>query len=115
MESPEKDWIAFDFGQVGDVLGVRSSRMSKRFNQINCVRANGIGDHIALPQLVLCSNQSTKKIVLERVTGICFFPRQDNFCTRFATKNHFFGTILMSIERWRQSYHMPLAKKKKPV
>ncbi|KAL1845372.1 hypothetical protein Plec18170_009811 [Paecilomyces lecythidis] len=86
MESPEKDWIALEPGQVGDGLGLRSSRMSERLNQIDRVRANGVGDHIALPQLVVCGDQSAgKSSVLEGITGIPF-PRQDGLCTRFATE-----------------------------
>ncbi|KAK2006509.1 putative dynamin GTPase [Colletotrichum eremochloae] len=57
-----------------------------RLNQIDKIRAIGIGDHISLPQLVVCGDQSAgKSSVLERLTGIPF-PRQDGLCTRFATE-----------------------------
>ncbi|KAH8696620.1 hypothetical protein BGW36DRAFT_428617 [Talaromyces proteolyticus] len=57
-----------------------------RLNQIDRVRANGVGDHIALPQLVVCRDQPTgKSSVLEGESGIPF-PRQDGLCTKFATK-----------------------------
>ncbi|KZL85451.1 interferon-induced gtp-binding protein mx2, partial [Colletotrichum incanum] len=57
-----------------------------RLNQIDKIRASGIGDHVTLPQLVMCGDQSAgKSSVLERLTGIPF-PRQDGLCTRFATE-----------------------------
>ncbi|KAK1977459.1 P-loop containing nucleoside triphosphate hydrolase protein [Colletotrichum cereale] len=57
-----------------------------RLNQIDKIRASGIGDHVSLPQLVVCGDQSAgKSSVLERLTGIPF-PRQDGLCTRFATE-----------------------------
>ncbi|GFF25411.1 interferon-induced GTP-binding protein Mx1 [Aspergillus udagawae] len=63
---PEKDWIQLD--------------------SVDRIRANGVGDHIALPQLVVCGDQSAgKSSVLEGISGIPF-PRQDGVCTRFATE-----------------------------
>ena len=87
MDSPsESDWIALDLGHNGNGGGLQSSRTSERLNQIDRVRANGIGDHIALPQLVVCGDQSAgKSSVLEGISGIPF-PRQDGLCTRFATE-----------------------------
>ncbi|KAL2856524.1 P-loop containing nucleoside triphosphate hydrolase protein [Aspergillus pseudoustus] len=87
MESPpEKDWITLDLERVGDGLNLQTSRTSERLNQIDRVRANGIGDHVALPQLVVCGDQSAgKSSVLEGISGIPF-PRQDGLCTRFATE-----------------------------
>ena len=85
-ESSETPWTAIDFRQVGDELGLQSSRTSQRLNQIDRVRANGVGDHVALPQLVVCGDQSAgKSSVLEGISGIPF-PRQDGLCTRFATE-----------------------------
>lgn len=67
-------------------LSLQSSKTSKRLNQIDQIRANGVGDHIPLPQLVVCGDQSAgKSSVLEGITGIPF-PRQDGLCTRFATE-----------------------------
>lgn len=46
----------------------------------------GFGDHIALPQLVVCGDQSAgKSSVLEGISG-CPFPRQDGLCIRFPTE-----------------------------
>lgn len=83
---PQKDWIPLESGQVQSKLGLVSSRISERLNQVDRVRANGVGDHIALPQLVVCGDQSAgKSSVLEGISGIPF-PRQDGVCTRFATE-----------------------------
>ena len=85
-ESSETLWTAIDFRQVGNELGLQSSRTSQRLNHIDRVRANGVGDHVALPQLVVCGDQSAgKSSVLEGISGIPF-PRQDGLCTRFATE-----------------------------
>lgn len=65
---------------------LRSARSSYRITQIEKIRANGVGELIALPQLVVCGDQSAgKSSVLEGITGIPF-PRQDGLCTRFPTE-----------------------------
>ncbi|CCF45427.1 vacuolar sorting protein VPS1 [Colletotrichum higginsianum] len=67
-------------------LGLRSQRSTQRLNQIEKIRANGIGDLVDLPQLVVCGDQSAgKSSVLEGITGIPF-PRQEGLCTRFPTE-----------------------------
>ncbi|KZL63530.1 vacuolar sorting protein vps1 [Colletotrichum incanum] len=67
-------------------LGLRSKQSIHRLNQIEKIRANGIGDLIDLPQLVVCGDQSAgKSSVLEGITGIPF-PRQEGLCTRFPTE-----------------------------
>ncbi|KAF4953965.1 hypothetical protein FSARC_12283 [Fusarium sarcochroum] len=64
----------------------RSAKSSSRLNQIEQIRANGVGDLISLPQLVVCGDQSAgKSSVLEAITGIPF-PRKDGLCTRFPTE-----------------------------
>lgn len=87
METPpEKDWTTLDWERIGDGLNLQTSRTSERLNQIDRIRANGIGDHVALPQLAVCGDQSAgKSSVLEGISGIPF-PRQDGLCTRFATE-----------------------------
>jgi GTPase SAR1 family protein len=63
-----------------------SPRTSIRLEQIATLRARGIGEHIDLPQLVVCGDQSAgKSSVLEGITGIPF-PRQDGVCTKFPTE-----------------------------
>jgi len=71
----------------GEALGsFRSAKSVRRLNQVDRVRASGIGDHISLPQLVVCGDQSSgKSSVLEGLTGIPF-PRQEGTCTKFATE-----------------------------
>lgn len=65
---------------------LESNGIRRRLNQIDKVRARGIGEHIALPQLVVCGDQSAgKSSVLEGITRIPF-PRNDGLCTKFATE-----------------------------
>ncbi|OJD14081.1 hypothetical protein ACJ73_09119 [Blastomyces percursus] len=65
---------------------LQSIPVSRRLNQTDRIRAKGIGDHISLPQLVVCGAQSAgKSSVLEGITGFPF-PRQDGVCTKFATE-----------------------------
>ncbi|MCJ1232038.1 hypothetical protein MMC12_008719, partial [Toensbergia leucococca] len=69
-----------------ELIGLQSTKSSNRLNQIDKVRASGVGDHIALPQLIVCGDQSAgKSSVLEGVTGLPF-PRQDGVCTKFPTE-----------------------------
>ncbi|TLD04383.1 uncharacterized protein PgNI_12228, partial [Pyricularia grisea] len=59
---------------------------TERINQIDQVRAYGIGDVVSLPLLVVCGDQSAgKSSVLESVTNIPF-PRKSGLCTRFPTE-----------------------------
>ncbi|EXJ73554.1 uncharacterized protein A1O5_03315 [Cladophialophora psammophila CBS 110553] len=70
----------------GPLGGLQSARSTLRLEQIANLRALGIGNHIGLPQLLVCGDQSAgKSSVLEGVTGIPF-PRQDGLCTKFATE-----------------------------
>ncbi|KAH8804419.1 interferon-induced GTP-binding protein Mx2 [Xylogone sp. PMI_703] len=68
------------------IHALQSSKTTLRLEQIASLRARGIGDHVALPQLVVCGDQSAgKSSVLEGVTGLPF-PRQDGLCTKFPTE-----------------------------
>ncbi|KAK1996184.1 vacuolar sorting protein VPS1 [Colletotrichum falcatum] len=67
-------------------LGLRSKRSIHRLDQIEKIRAGGIGDLVDLPQLVVCGDQSAgKSSVLEGITGVPF-PRKEGLCTRFPTE-----------------------------
>ncbi|KAK6363383.1 hypothetical protein TWF730_000815 [Orbilia blumenaviensis] len=62
------------------------SRSKSLLQKIAELRAVGVGDHISLPQLVVCGDQSAgKSSVLEGITEIPF-PRADGVCTKFATE-----------------------------
>ncbi|KFY02398.1 hypothetical protein V494_00073 [Pseudogymnoascus sp. VKM F-4513 (FW-928)] len=66
--------------------GLKSKKSTQRLNQIDRIREFGVGDHISLPQLVVCGDQSAgKSSALERITGIPF-PRDDDVCTKFPTE-----------------------------
>ena len=55
-------------------------------NKIDKMFACGVGDYIALPQLVAVGDQSSgKSSVLEGLTDLPF-PRDSGLCTRFATQ-----------------------------
>ena len=69
-----------------ELSGLHSAKSTRRLEQIACLRARAIGDHVDLPQLVVCGDQSAgKSSVLEGITGLPF-PRQDGVCTKFATE-----------------------------
>ncbi|KAJ6139503.1 Dynamin [Penicillium samsonianum] len=83
---PDKRPIVYDSSHPQRNLSLQTSKTSKRVHQIDRIRANGVSDHIALPQLVVYGDHSAgKSSVLEGISGIPF-PRQDGLCTRFATE-----------------------------
>ena len=70
----------------GGLSRLHSSKSTLRLKQVAGLRACGIGDHVNLPQLVVCGDQSVgKNSVLEGLTGLPF-PHQDGVCTKFATE-----------------------------
>jgi hypothetical protein len=53
---------------------------------IDELRSQGLSHYVALPQLIVCGDQSSvKSSVLEAISGIPFSTK-DNLCTRFATE-----------------------------
>ncbi|RDL37477.1 uncharacterized protein BP5553_04910 [Venustampulla echinocandica] len=55
-------------------------------DEIDKLRRSGISDHVSLPQIAVCGDQSSgKSSCLEAISGIPF-PRKDTLCTRFATE-----------------------------
>ncbi|KAF3006090.1 hypothetical protein E8E13_011116 [Curvularia kusanoi] len=108
MSSPQEEWVALTQESGPSSIRLQMNGSSRRLNQIDQIRAKGVGDHISLPQLVVCGDQSAgKSSVLEGITGVPF-PRQDGVCTRFATeiilrhrpdKNEIIAKVLPSASR----------------
>lgn len=106
--SPKEEWVTLAQRDTISPIRVQMNGSSRRLNQIDRIKAKGVGDHISLPQLVVCGDQSAgKSSVLEGITGVPF-PRQDGVCTRFATeiilrhclnKNEIIAKILPSTSR----------------
>jgi hypothetical protein len=65
---------------------LQSDEQMELLNIVDSLRAEGLGEITALPQLIVCGDQSSgKSSVLEAISGIPF-PRKENTCTRFATE-----------------------------
>jgi GTPase SAR1 family protein len=65
---------------------LQSTKQMEVLDVVDSLRACGLSEIIALPQLIVCGDQSCgKSSVLEAISGIPF-PRQENLCTRFATE-----------------------------
>jgi GTP-binding protein EngB required for normal cell division len=65
---------------------LQSAEKMKLLDVVDSLRACGLSQIVALPELIVCGDQSSgKSSVLEAISGIPF-PRQDNLCTRFATE-----------------------------
>ncbi|KAH1400505.1 hypothetical protein KXW53_005943 [Aspergillus fumigatus] len=76
----------FKAEQSQSASGLHSEVVKHRLNQIDQIRAQGVGNCISLPQLVVSGDQSSgKSSVLTAVTGFSF-PRREGTCTRFATE-----------------------------
>ena len=71
---------------VAHLFQLQSVKSTLRLEQIAGLRARGIGDHVDLPQLVVCEDPlAGKSSILEGITGLPF-PRQDGVCTKFPTE-----------------------------
>jgi hypothetical protein len=65
---------------------LQSAEQLELFDVVDTLRARGLSEIVALPQLIVCGDQSNgKSSVLEAISGIPF-PRQQSLCTRFATE-----------------------------
>jgi GTPase SAR1 family protein len=65
---------------------LRSEEQVGLLDEIDKLRRSGISDHVSLPQIAVCGDQSSgKSSCLEAISGIPF-PRKDTLCTRFATE-----------------------------
>lgn len=65
---------------------LRSEEQLGLLDEIDKLSRSGISDHVSLPQIAVCGDQSSgKSSCLEAISGIPF-PRKDTLCTRFATE-----------------------------
>ncbi|KAN0119549.1 P-loop containing nucleoside triphosphate hydrolase protein [Hyaloscypha variabilis] len=65
---------------------LQSAEQLELLNVVDSLRAYGLSEIVALPQLIVCGDQSSgKSSVLEAISGIPF-PHQETLCTRFATE-----------------------------
>ena len=53
---------------------------------IDSFRVKGLSELTALPQLIVCEDQSSDKSSLLEAISEVSFSRKDNLCTRFATE-----------------------------
>ena len=68
------------------VQNLQTPEQMELLDVIDSLRAQGLGEITALPQLIVCGDQSSgKSSVLEAISGVPF-PRQETLCTRYATE-----------------------------
>ncbi|KAF2190472.1 GTP-binding protein [Zopfia rhizophila CBS 207.26] len=80
--------VAVDAGSLttNSLKALQSDDQRKVMDIVDKLRRTGLSGVVALPQLVVCGDQSSgKSSVLEAITEIPF-PRKENLCTRFATE-----------------------------
>ena len=72
--------------ETSKLSSLRSEEQLGLLDEIDKLRRSGISDHVSLPQIAVCGDQSSgKSSCLEAISGIPF-PRKDTLCTRFATE-----------------------------
>ena len=72
--------------EITKLSALRSAEQLSLLDEINKLRRSGISDHVSLPQIAVCGDQSSgKSSCLEAISGISF-PRKDTLCTRFAAE-----------------------------
>lgn len=71
---------------VSRLKGLHTDDHIKILNAIDHIRRQGTGEYVALPQIVVCGDQSSgKSAVLEAISGVSF-PVKHGTCTRFVTE-----------------------------
>lgn len=71
---------------VTSAQSLSSTNQKELLDVVDSLRAEGLSDFTALPQLIVCGDQSSgKSSCLQAISGVPF-PRKDNLCTRFATE-----------------------------
>ncbi|MCJ1251700.1 hypothetical protein MMC30_008935 [Trapelia coarctata] len=72
--------------ELPSLRGLQTTEQMQLLDIVDSLRAQGLSEFTALPQLIVCGDQSSgKSSVLEAISGVPF-PRQDDICTRFATE-----------------------------
>ena len=72
--------------ELTSIQALQTAEQMELLDVVDSLRAQGLSEITALPQLIVCGDQSSgKSSVLEAISGIPF-PRQENVCTRFATE-----------------------------
>ena len=72
--------------ELPSTKGLQTNEQMQLLDVVDSLRAQGLSEFTALPQLIVCGDQSSgKSSVLEAISGVPF-PKQDNLCTRFATE-----------------------------
>lgn len=72
--------------ETAKLSALRSEEQLSLLDEIDKLRRSGISDHVSLPQIAVCGDQSSgKSSCLEAISGIPF-PRKDTLCTCFATE-----------------------------
>src|SRR2546423_943006 len=67
-------------------ISLQSREHRDLLDLVDKLRSQGISRYVALPQIIVCGDQSSgKSSVLEAISGLSF-PTKDNLCTRFATE-----------------------------
>jgi hypothetical protein len=68
------------------LMGLQPIKHLELLDVVDKLRAQGLNEHVDLPQLIVCGDQSSgKSSVLEAISGVPF-PKKENLCTRFATE-----------------------------
>ena len=72
--------------ELAALQALQTTEQIQLLDVVDALRAQGLSEFTALPQLIVCGDQSSgKSSVLEAISGVPF-PRKDNLCTRFATE-----------------------------
>ncbi|KAJ4290872.1 hypothetical protein N0V90_010068 [Kalmusia sp. IMI 367209] len=75
-----------NFQDFHSMDSLRTAEQIQLLDLVDSLRAEGLSEFTALPQLIVCGDQSAgKSSLLEAISGVPF-PRKDNLCTRFATE-----------------------------
>ncbi|KZF21318.1 hypothetical protein L228DRAFT_170353 [Xylona heveae TC161] len=82
LPAEERDEVVFQ----NPKLAALQDSHKEILNLIDSLREQGLSRYVALPEIVVCGDQSAgKSSVLEAISGVGF-PVNDGFCTRFTTE-----------------------------